>query len=195
MLTTIRQDVKRNAELEKNKPRCTIIGSSIIRNLKPESFSRKVLTEKYTDYTIPEAADRLKKIEHRPDVIVYQLLSNDLKKDPENVCLRKLEELVKATKEKKPETKIIISLPPNRSDSQIWNNRTNVINAGVESMFAGDDTVYICDNSNLSFRGNPSRKHILDDGVHPTPLGDKVLFSNLRQAVEEVLTLRRVPQQ
>ena len=80
----------------------------------------------------------------------------------------------------------MISLPPNRSDSEEYNNKTNVINAVVKSVFAKDKPVFICDNSNLSYRGQPIGKHFTD-GVHLTPSGEAMLFDNIRLAVEEVL--------
>ena len=172
-------------------PRCAVIGSSLLYNLNPDLLSRKFVTEKHTAYTIPQAEQKLECLRQTPDVIVYQLLSNDLKTDSEDECMAKMGRLVALTKRSRPGAKIIVSLPLNRSDSHKRNNKTNMINARVTSLFAEDDTVWICDNSNLAYRGKPSRKHIGDDGVHPTPHGEMVLFNNIRQAVEDVLTPNR----
>ena len=191
ILMKIRQEVKRNNERELNMPRCAVIGSSLLYNLNPDLLSRKFVTEKHTAYTIPQAEQKLECLRQTPDVIVYQLLSNDLKTDSEDLCVAKMGRLVALTKRSRPGAKIIVSLPLNRSDSHKRNNKTNMINARVTSLFAEDDTVWICDNSNLAYRGKPSRKHIGDDGVHPTPHGEMVLFNNIRQAVEDVLTPNR----
>ena len=189
MLGSIRQEVKSRVEREKNMPRCTIIGSSLLKNMNPNTFSEKVVTKKRTAYTIPEAVLEIKRLEkERSDVIVYQLLSNDMKSNSENDCLRSLKRLVTITKESHPEARIIVSLPPNRGDSRLYNNMTNTINAGVKSLYAVDDIVHVCDNSNLAFRGEANPEFISIDGIHPTPAGDQVLFNNIRLAVEEVLT-------
>ena len=110
----------------------------------------------------------------------------------EQECVRDLENLVKLTKNIQPCAKIVISLPPNRGDSELYNVRTNIINARVKSIFAGDDKVSICDNSNLAYRGKPDKRFIDIDGVHLTPAGDKALFANIRQAVRDALTPQTV---
>ena len=189
MLFDIRRDIKRANETEsRGLPSVSIIGSSLINNLDGKTFSRHLRTEVKTAYTIPQAEVAVKQLKGRPDVIVYQLLSNDLKKLSADECLRNLQNLVTMTKGVKPGAKIIILLPPNRRDNIQWNNKTNIINARVKEIYCGDNIVSICDNSNLSHRGEASYKHIAIDGVHLTPDGEVLLFSNIHQAVRSVLT-------
>ncbi|KAK3107812.1 hypothetical protein FSP39_022741 [Pinctada imbricata] len=110
-----------------------------------------------------------------------------MKTKTESECLTDLQKLVTETKELKKGAKIVISLPPNRGDSPCLNHKTNIINATVKSIFAEDRGVFVCDNSNLSYRGEPDARYICNDGVHPTPAGKRVLFGNIRQAIARVL--------
>ena len=191
MLFDIRRDSKRANDTEpKEQPSVSIIGSSIIKNLDGKMFSRHFRTEVKTAYTIPQAEVTVKQLKDKSDVIVYQLLSNDLKEKDvsENECVHKLQGLVTMTKKLQPGAKIIISLPPNRRDTVERNNKTNIINASVKALYSGDKIVSVCDNTNLSWRGEASKKYISTDGVHPTPAGDMMLFANIRQAVWSALT-------
>ena len=130
----------------------------------------------------------MNKIHSDTKVIVYQLLSDDLKTESEDKCVKMLTNLVRDTKHRHTGAKIIISLPTNRSDSEDFNNKTDLINAHVKRLFAKDDKVSVCDNSNLSYRGQPSIKHIQDDGVHPTHSGERILFNNIRSVVEHAFS-------
>ena len=194
MLMDIRKEIATTNRDVSNetKPVVAIIGSSLIRNLDGFKFSRHYQTDVRTAYTIPQATDTVRTLDRPNDVIVYQLLSNDMKVKGEQECVRDLENLVKLTKNIQPCAKIVISLPPNRGDSELYNVRTNIINARVKSIFAGDDKVSMCDNSNLAFRGKPDKRYIDIDGVHLTPAGDKALFANIRQAVRDALTPQTV---
>ena len=190
MLFDIRRDSKRANDTEpKEQPSVSIIGSSIIKNLDGKMFSRHFRTEVKTAYTIPQAEVTVKQLKDKSDVIVYQLLSNDLKEKDvsENECVHKLQGLVTMTKKLQPGAKIIISLPPNGRDTVERNNKTNIINASVKALYSGDKIVSVCDNTNLSWRGEASKKYISTDGVHPTPAGDMMLFANIRQAVWSAL--------
>ena len=187
MLMEIRREI-RKAEV---KPNVAIIGSSLLRNMRSDKFCRDFNTDKRTAYTIPQASQTVRKI-GASDVIVYQLLSNDMKTETEDDCVNQMRDLVILTREVQPGAKIIISLPPNRGDSEEWNNKTNIINARVKSLFSGVDNVFICDNSNLSYRGEKSDRFIDSDGVHPNPAGNMLLFANIRQAVKKVLSRGRM---
>ncbi|KAK3107077.1 hypothetical protein FSP39_006482, partial [Pinctada imbricata] len=184
MLMDLRKEIKSQDE----KPSVAIIGSSLIKNLRSDNFSRHFRTEVCKSYTIPEAKKTIRNCPGERDVVVYQLLSNDMKSKSGDECLSDLRELVTLTKELQPRAKIIISLPPNRGDSVTLNHTTNSINASVKFTYSRDNMVTVCDNSNLSYRGEPSRRYISSDGVHPTPAGEKVLFGNIRQAIQSVIT-------
>ena len=83
---------------------------------------------------------------------------------------------------------IIVSLPTNRGDNKTWNNKVNSVNASMKMEFQDSKRVHISDNSNLYWRGEPNRKMINQiDGVHPTVIGENVLFGNIRQAIDSVL--------
>ncbi|KAK3096486.1 hypothetical protein FSP39_000620 [Pinctada imbricata] len=174
------QDLRREIKNHEMKPKVAIFGSSIVKNLRGNRFSRDFLTRTHRAYTIPEAEVTLRDSKESADVIVYQLLSNDMKVKSEEECLSNLTNLV-------TETKIIVSLPPNRGDSVALNYKTKTINAGVKSHYRDDQVVTVCDNSNLAYRGEPDGKYICSDGVHPTPEGERILFRNIRQSINAVL--------
>ncbi|KAK3103528.1 hypothetical protein FSP39_019889 [Pinctada imbricata] len=181
------QDLRREIKNHEMKPKVAIIGSSIVKNLRGDRFSRDFLTRTHRAYTIPEAEVTLRDSKESADVIVYQLLSNDMKVKSEEECLSNLANLVTKTKQSHPGAKIIVSLPPNRGDSAALNCKTNTINAGVKSHYRDDQVVTVCDNSNLAYRGEPDGRYICSDGVHPTPEGERILFRNIRQSINAVL--------
>ena len=168
------------------KPTVAIFGSSLIKNMEAERFSRSFQTDIQLSYTIPGAKRDVKEYKGKADVVVYQLLSNDIKTKSVNKCIAELKELVELTKELQPKAKIIVSLPLNRSDNKEFNNKTNSVNAVVKTEFQDSEGVFVSDNSNLAYRGVPHKKMISEwDGIHPTELGEKVLFKNIKGAVEE----------
>ncbi|KAK3082442.1 hypothetical protein FSP39_019797 [Pinctada imbricata] len=187
MMVELRSELLQRMEKEKSKPKAVVIGSSLVKNMRGDWLSSRVSTDVHIAYTIPAAKEKMQDIPCDTNVVLFQLLSNDVKKMSESKCVEDLENLVKLTKEKCRSARIIISLPPNRGDSRSLNTKTDVVNAHVKSLFAEDNIVSICDNSNLSYRGEPNRRFICGDGVHPTPEGEKVLFANIRRAIEGVL--------
>ncbi|KAK3083078.1 hypothetical protein FSP39_013369 [Pinctada imbricata] len=102
-----------------------------------------------------------------------------------------MSDLVKFTKSVQQDAKIIVSLPPNRGDDPDLNYTTKIVNASVKISFQSVTNVFVCDNSNLAYRGERNRKLISRDEVHPTEFGEKILFQNIRRAIEEVCEISR----
>ncbi|KAK3089606.1 hypothetical protein FSP39_004960 [Pinctada imbricata] len=170
------------------KPIVAIFGSSLIKNMDARRFSRRYNTDIQLSYTIPEAKRNVSEYNRKADVVVYQLLSNDIKEKSTNDCVKEMKELIRQTESIHRQSKIVISLPTNRGDSRELNNKINIVNASAKVEFQNYDNVLISDNSNLSYRGEPNRRMIsADDGVHPTEFGEKVLFQNIRKSVDQVL--------
>ena len=70
-----------------------------------------------------------------------------------------------------PSIKVVLSAPTPRLDSEVLNSNGQLISAMLKHEYLGAQNIYIiyiCDNSNLSFKG----KQILviyEDGREPTP--------------------------
>ena len=61
------------------KPAVAIFGSSLIKNMDAEQLSHSFRTDLQMSYTIPEAKQNISEYKRKTDVVVYQLLSNDIK--------------------------------------------------------------------------------------------------------------------
>jgi hypothetical protein len=82
----------------------------------------------------------------------------------------KLLNLVNKTKELKPNSKIIVSLPTNRVDDRKLNRKVNTVNSLLHE-FAEDTSVdtqfFLCENNNLSTANSEIRnRFITTDGYH-----------------------------
>ena len=135
------------------KPAVAIFGSSLIKNMDAEQLSHSFRTDLQMSYTIPEAKQNICEYKRKADVVVYQLLSNDIKEKSVDVCIEEMKELIEITKNMQDNVDIIVSLPTNRGDNKSWNNKVNSVNASMKMEFQDSKRVHISDNSNLSWRG------------------------------------------
>ncbi|CAC5358915.1 unnamed protein product [Mytilus coruscus] len=53
----------------------------------------------------------------------------------------------------------------------------------IKDKFGDASDILLCDNSNLSFRGQPASGILVNDGIHLTKKGTYILSGNLKQAV------------
>lgn len=178
---------------KKTKPSVLLVGTSNIKGIEPSQLSTKYHTSKETAYTIEQATNIIQDYPPQPDVIAYHILSNQIKSSSSGECVDKLLNLVKKTKELKPDSKIIVSLATNRCDDRKLNRKVNTVNSLLHE-FSEDTSVdtqfVLCENNNLSTANSEIRnKFITTDGYHLSNEGVKMLASNLRRSIDKVLDI------
>ena len=132
----------------------------------------------------------MRNLAYTPDAIVLHSITNDIKSNTPSNCVGKMTNLVKVTSEKFPGSKIIISLPTPRSDDSTHNNNAQIISAMLKEEYKEHSMISLCDNSNLSYKGEPIIKYIDErDGVHLTTDGVSVFASNIRYALDKALDI------
>ena len=175
---------------KKQKPTVLLIGTSNIKEIEPARLSSNINIEKHISYTFAEAEKVIDDSESKPDAVAFHMLTNELKSNSSMECVHKLQNLIKLTKEKMPSTKIIISQATNRSDNENLNRKVNTVNSLINELGHEENSVFsICDNSSLGLNGLVKDKFVRDDGYHLSFDGVKVLVSNLRKSLEQVLNI------
>ena len=175
---------------KKQKPTVMLIGTSNIKGIEPARLSSNINIEKHISYTFAEAEKVIDDSESKPDAVAFHVLTNELKSNSSMECVHKLQNLIKLTKEKMPSAKIIISQATNRSDNENLNRKVNTVNSLINELGHEENSVFsICDNSSLGLNGLVKDKFVRDDGYHLSFDGVKVLASNLRKSLEQVLNI------
>ncbi|CAH1794432.1 unnamed protein product, partial [Owenia fusiformis] len=174
--------------IEKSKPSVALIGSSILSLVKT---SRMHDMDAYLEhaYTIPQARKSLESL-NTPDVVVYQVISNDIKdsQKTDTDIIDEMHTLVNETKRKLGNTKIVLSLPPPRSDNELWNIRSASISAQLQAKYHDDRQVTCSLNSNLGRNGTPNTS-LYRDGVHPNERGTSVLCKNILDCIRKLCNI------
>jgi lysophospholipase L1-like esterase len=126
-----------------------------------------------TAYTIEDAQTAISDLGITYEVILFHVLTNDLKSAKSTVVVQHMCELVEKTHIKFPDTKIIISLATNRSDKKLYNDRVNAVNAGIIENLDEATYVHLLNNSNLIDNGALIQNLFQYDGVHLSPKGNR----------------------
>lgn len=123
-------------------------------------------------------------------VLVLHTLTNDLKTKTPTTCIDEMDRICKTIHELYSNTKIILSLPTPRSDSQEYNNKGQLITAMIKDKFRANELITVCDNSNLTYKGEVIPRFIDEkDGFHLT--NNAMLASNIRDSIDIALGLPR----
>jgi hypothetical protein len=71
------------------------------------------------------------------------------------------------------------------------NNFTNVqiINALIKQKFAGVDSIFFDEHSNLLINGDPNDNMLKDDGYHLNDKGISLLESNIKRAIHVAVSI------
>ena len=89
-----------------------------------------------------------------------------------------------------PSSKIIVSAPTPRADSESFNTKGQLISALLKQEYIESEKVYICDHSNLANKGRAILRFLsVEDKYHLSDQGVNVFAANIRDAVDEVLNL------
>ena len=151
---------------------------------------------KTTAYTLEETEKEIKNLAGTPDLIALHSLTNDLRNKTPNTCVEEMSNICKLIHDQLPNTKIVISLPTPRKDSDDFNTRGQIITALLKQKLKDDRSVTFCDNSNMAYKGEVITRYIdAKDGYHLSPQGTAMLASNIRDSTDIALNLfRRVRQ-
>jgi hypothetical protein len=181
------------------KPHVALIGTSNIKGIHPDKLSSQYIVKKLTAYTLDETEKEIRNLAGTPltpDLIALHSLTNDLRNKTPNTCVEEMSGICKLIHDQLPDTKIVISLPTPRKDSDDFNTRGQIITALLKQKLKDDSTVTFCDNSNLAYKGEVIPRYIdANDGYHLSPQGTAMLASNIRDSTDTALNLfRRVRQ-
>ena len=169
---------------QRKRKQVLLVGTSNTRYLSARYIAGKqAFVRKITQYTVEDAIKFMDtyNLDMSPELIIFQLGCNEGSDD--NVELvTKMEQLVTLTKSKFPGASISVSLGLPRRERE---ENAYVISQSIKlrRTFEKDPCVQLCDNSNLFFRGRPSRG-ILNDNKHLTKKGTQILGQNLKRAVD-----------
>ncbi|CAG2253761.1 unnamed protein product [Mytilus edulis] len=171
-----------------SKPSVILMGTSNTENIDPR-ISPDYNVHKVTAYTLDETEKELQKLESEPNVIVLHSLTNELMNKTPNDCVDRMTRICDDIRSRFNNIKIVISLPTPRSDSEDYNSDGQLITILMKTKFRGDDSVILCDNSNLAYKGQVMNRYIAQDQFHLTPDGTAVLAANIRDCIDKALNL------
>ena len=153
---------------QRKRKQMLLVDTSNTRYLSARCIAGKqAFLRKITQYTVEDAIKIMDtyNLDMSPELIIFQLGCHEGSDD--NVELvTKMEQLVTLTKSKFPGASVSVSLGLPRRERE---ENAYVISQGIKvrRTFEKDSCVQLCDNSNLFFRGRPSRG-ILNDKERDT---------------------------
>lgn len=170
---------------EKNKERIILIGTSNVRYLSSRYIAgSKYYMHKEIKYTVADAKKYIESLSESDTVskFLLHLSCNDIKSVTPESHATSYCNLVTFIHEKYPDAEVIVSLGLPRKDT-LLNNKIEVSNAMIKERLLDVQKTSLCDNSNLAFRGIPSRGVLEADGLHLSRRGVFVLNSNFRSTL------------
>lgn len=173
-----------------DKKKVLLLGTSNTRFINTTYLSSsKVEVEKVLKYRLNEAQeymDIFKADEKNADAFVLHLLDNDITEETPEHCSEKLHQLCTAIKQKARNSKVIVSMGLPRRDEGT-NRKITKLNVLLQEKLGDMENVHLCDNSNLFYRGYPSRGILNVDGKHLSRQGTQKLGANLKSAIYKAL--------
>ena len=89
-----------------------------------------------------------------------------------------------------PSSKILLSAPTPRADSENLNARGQLISALLKQEYLESDKVYFCEHGNLANKGRAISRFIsAGDKYHLSEQGANVFAANLRDSIDTALNL------
>ena len=170
-------------------PHVIMIGTSNTTGVDTKRLSTKFTSEKHIAYTISDTDGVIEKIDKAPQAFVLHTLTNELKKDSAEECIKSLETLICNMQQKFPSSKIIVSLPTPRSDDKFTNIKAQLACLSFKEKLKKMKDVFYCDNSNLGYNGNPNFRYFRNDMVHLNNSGISIFASNLRHSINRTLNI------
>ena len=189
------QEAKARHPTHSTKHHVTIIGTYNINGIQPDKLSYSFLANKISAYTLQLTEEVVKHLENTHTLLVLHSFTNDLKSKSPSDCVDKMCDIVNDIRELYPKTKIIISHPTPRNDSDDFNIKGQLISVMIKDKLRGNTMVSFCDNSNMCYKGVAVSRYRSDqDGYHLSQNGISILASNIRDSIDEALNLpKRIP--
>lgn len=179
-----------DVEKIEDKKKVLLLGTSNTKFINTSHLSNNnVEVEKRLKYKLNEAQefiDTLKTDEKSYDAFVLHLLENDITEETPEHCSEKLHQICSNIKQKVKDSKVVVSMGLPREDETI-NRKVIKLNVLLQEKLGDMEYVHLCDNSNLFYRGQPSRGILNVDGKHLSRQGTQKLESNLKSAVYKAL--------
>ena len=166
-------------------PTVELIGNSLLKGVDTSRMGRQLSFKKQQAFTIPVAHNALDKMTSKPDVIAYQLLTNDAKSSPASQVSANCRSLIKDTQRKHPQAKVVFSLAPHVNDGRL-NAKLRATNALLQEAIWDMKDVSCASHCNLGLNNT-----CLDDGIHLNGSRSSILACNLRFAAERALNITR----
>ena len=162
-----------------------IVGTSNIKFISPEYIGEKEFeVSKVTKYTLDETQTFIEGLTptDRHDAFILHSLCNEVGvKSPEE-CTNHMKRILETVTNKNKKAKVIVSLglPRKNKDLNRGIEKTNIL---IKEMTSEMRNVFICDNSNLFYRGEAQKGILNEDGLHLARAGTRKLGRNMKEAL------------
>ena len=164
----------------KSKPELLLVGNSHLRGIHTHKFSQDFNTKTELAATINDAHQVVHNLKSPPQAMVFQLITNDVKSLNTQDTVKEYSKLVEDTQAKFPNTKIHISLAPNKPSTSKISTRITAVNATLTDMYQ-DSSVTCIKNSHIN--------SFTKDDIHLTKYGTSALVRSIKTAVYHSLGL------
>ena len=144
-----------------------------MQQLMPDRLRGLKIQKKIT-YTTEGAKTVLENEKNIPGNVMFHLVTNDVKTKGPEKCIQKMRDLVWQVKDRRPDVKVFMSLPPPVKDNQL-NKKVNAVNSLLKVDFDCIDHLY----SSID-RGYMIRELYTGDGIHLTKKGTARLAWNIK---------------
>ena len=186
--TSIPEDILKQNK-DSKKPKVKIVGTSNIKYISPDYIGEKEFeVTKVTKYTLDETQTFVEELSNKEvydSIILHSLCNNVSLKSPEE-CSDQMKNILNFISKKYKEVKVIVSLGLPRSDNNL-NCRIVLIkeltNVLIKELTSEMENIYICDNSNLFYRGEAQKGILNEDGIHLARAETRKLGRNMKEAL------------
>lgn len=148
---------------------------------------------KVLKYTLKDTKDYIETITDAdsPDVFVLHSLCNEIQDKSPETCTQDISETVDLIEQKFKDMKVLVSLGLPRSDTAL-NRKIEKTNVLIKEKLSNKSNIYLCDNTNLFYRGAAQHGILNTDGLHLSSIGTRKLGKNLKDALWDLLDLPQV---
>ena len=171
--------------IDSKKPKVKIVGTSNIKYISPDYIGEKEFeVSKVTKYTLDETKTFVEELSNKEvyDSFILHSLCNDVSRKSPEECSEQMKGILNIISKKYKEVKVIVSLGLPRSDNNL-NCRIEKTNVLIKELTSEMENVYICDNSNLFYRGEAQKGILNEDGIHLARDGTRKLGRNMKEAL------------
>lgn len=171
-----------------------ILGTSNTKYLSSAYLGEnKLQVTKVLKYTLKDTKDYIETITDAdsPDVFVLHSLCNEIQDKSPETCTQDISETVDLIEQKFKDMKVLVSLGLPRSDTAL-NRKIEKTNVLIKEKLSNKSNIYLCDNTNLFYRGAAQHGILNTDGLHLSSIGTRKLGKNLKDALWDLLDLPQV---